>query len=65
MKNTSLYEEVNDMTADTLFGLIFIVTAMFGLLIATAIDMGVFDIIAVKFCNYIVSRTEQNERKGI
>ena len=53
------------MTAETLFGLIFIVTAMFGMLIATAIDMGIFDIIAVRICDYIVSRIERNEGKDI
>lgn len=53
------------MTAETLFGLIFIVTAMFGLLIATAIDMGVLDIIAVRICDYIDSRIERLDGKDI
>lgn len=53
------------MSADSLFALIFIATAMFGHLIVTAIHYGVFDIIAVKICNYIVSRMERIEGKDI
>ena len=62
MKSTFLYEEVNDMSADSLFALIFLGAAVFGHLIITAIHYGVFDIIAVKICNYIVSRMERNEK---
>lgn len=50
------------MTADQLFALIFITVAMFGHLILTAIHYGVFDMIAVKICDYIVSRMERNEK---
>lgn len=53
------------MTADTLFGLIFITAAVFGHLILVAIHYGVFDIIAIKLTNYIVSRIERLERKDI
>lgn len=53
------------MSADELFALIFIATAVFGVLICTAIDMGLFDMIAVKICDYIVSRMERIEGKDI
>lgn len=53
------------MNAEALFGLIFITVAMFGHLILVAIHYGVFDIIAVKICNYIVKRMERIERGDI
>ena len=64
MKNTFLYEEVKDMTADALFAVIFLAIMMFGHLILAAIHYGAIDIIAIKLTNYIVSRMERNE-KGI
>lgn len=53
------------MTAETLIGLIFITTAVFGRLICTAIDVGLFDRIAIRLTNYIVTRMERNEGKDI
>lgn len=53
------------MTAEELFGLIFIATAMFGYLIITAMHYGVFDKIAIKLGNYIVKRIERLEGKDI
>lgn len=53
------------MSAEVLFGLIFIATAMFGHLILTAIHYGLFDKIVIKLNNYILSRMERNERKDI
>lgn len=65
MKNPHIYEEVNDMRPEEIFGLIFIATAIFGRLIVTAIHYGAFDVIAIKLTNYIVSRMERNEGKDI
>ena len=53
------------MTAEGLIGLIFITTAVFGRLICTAIDMGLFDRIAISLANYIVSQNERLEGKDI
>lgn len=53
------------MTAETLFGLIFIAVAMVGLFIGTAIEIGVFDKIAIILSNYIVNRIERLEGKDI
>ena len=53
------------MSAETLFGLIFITTAMFAMLFTGVSAAGVFDIIEVKICNYIVSRMERIEGKDI
>ena len=53
------------MSPEVLFGLIFITTAFIGRIIIGAINAGVFDIIAVKLTNYIVSRIERLEREDI
>ena len=53
------------MRPEEIFGLIFIATAVFGHLIVTAIHYGMFDIIAIKLTNYIVSRIERLEGKDI
>ena len=50
------------MRPEEIFGLIFIAVAMFGHLILTAIHYGVFDKIAIKLTNYIVSRIERLEK---
>ena len=50
------------MSAEVLFGLIFIAAAMFGHLILTAIHYGLFDMIIVRLNNYILSRIERLEK---
>ena len=62
MKNSFIYEEVNDMTADTLFALIFLGIAFVGYTIGMLDYMGVFDRLAIKLTNYIVSRIERLEK---
>jgi hypothetical protein len=47
------------MSFESIIGLAFIVTAMFGHLILVAIHYGVFDAIAVKLTNFIVKRIER------
>ena len=65
MKSTVLYEEVNDMSAEVIFGLIFITIAVIGRVIVEAINSGVFDMLTVRLNNYILSRIERNERGDI
>lgn len=53
------------MSADSLFALIFIGAAWFSAIIGSAINVGFFDKIAIKICDYIVSRMERIEREDI
>ena len=62
MKNPHIYEEVNDMTAEILFGLIFIAAAVICKVIIDAINSGVFDMLIVRLNNYILSRIERLEK---
>ena len=50
------------MSAEVLFGLIFIAVAFFGKIIVDAINAGVFDMIIVRLNNYILSRIERLEK---
>ena len=53
------------MSAEVLFGLIFITVAVIGRVIIDAINAGVIDAIIVRLDNYIVSRMERIERWDI
>ena len=50
------------MSAEVLFGLIFIAVVFFGRIIIEAINAGVFDMIIVRLNNYILSRIERLEK---
>lgn len=50
------------MSAEILFGLIFIAAAFIGRIIIDAINAGVFDMIIVRLNNHIISRMERLEK---
>ena len=53
------------MSAEVLFGLIFVTAAIIGRVIIDAANAGVFDMIVVRLNNYIISRMEYLERGDI
>ena len=53
------------MAVESLFALIFLGCAFLAALIGGAMDAGLFDQIAIKLTDYIVSRMERNEREDI